>query len=98
MIQSLQPIGDASGIMLPPALLQACGIRERVEVEVRDGTIVLRAVESAPRAGWDDAFIRAHAAGAEPEGDLFAGMANEFDATDWTWEEAAPDASPDPIR
>ncbi len=86
MIQPLHSIGEAGSILLPLALLQACGIRDRVEVEVRDGAIVLRPVDPDPRAGWDEAFQQARAAGWEPESDLFAGMANTFDETDWTWD------------
>ena len=82
MIQSIRKIGNSSGILLPKAMLQACGITTEVEIEVQDKTILLRPVQPA-RAGWEAAFAAAVAGGDEPEGDLFEGMANQFDQTEW---------------
>ncbi|GAA4361990.1 hypothetical protein GCM10023185_29460 [Hymenobacter saemangeumensis] len=83
MIQTVRKIGNSSGVLLPKAMLQACGIEGQVEVEIRDKTIVLRPVAAPPRAHWDAAFAAALAAGDAPEGDLFEGMTNEFDRTEW---------------
>ena len=81
MIQSIRKIGNSSGILLPKAMLQACGITTEVEIEVQDKSILLRPVQSV-RAGWEAAFAAA-ANGDEPEGDLFEGLANQFDETEW---------------
>lgn len=82
MIQSIRKIGNSSGILLPKAMLQACGITTEVEIEVHDKSILLRPVASV-RAGWEAAFAAAVASGDEPEGDLFEGISNEFDETEW---------------
>ena len=82
MIQSIRKIGNSSGILLPKAMLQACGITTEVEIEVQDKSILLRPVPSA-RAGWEAEFAAAAASGDEPEGDLFEGLSNEFDQTEW---------------
>ena len=82
MIQTIRKIGNSSGILLPKAMLQACGITTEVEIEVHDKTILLRPVQPA-RAGWEAAFAVAVAAGDKPEGDLFEGLGNQFDHTEW---------------
>ena len=81
MIQSIRKIGNSSGILLPKAMLQACGITTEVEIEVQDKSILLRPVQSV-RAGWEAAFAAA-TNGDKPEGDLFEGLANQFDETEW---------------
>ncbi len=82
MIQSIRKIGNSSGILLPKSMLQACGITSEVEIEVQDKTILLRPVSSA-RTGWEAAFAAAIANGDEPESDLFEGIGNQFDETEW---------------
>ena len=82
MIQSIRKIGNSSGILLPKAMLQACGITTEVEIEVQDKSILLRPVQPV-RAGWEAAFVTAVASGDEPEGDLFEGIGNQFDETEW---------------
>jgi antitoxin MazE len=82
MIQSIRRIGNSSGILLPKSMLLACGITTEVEIEVHDKTILLRPVQPA-RAGWEAVFAAAIDAGDEPEGDLFEGMQNQFDQTEW---------------
>ncbi len=82
MIQSIRKIGNSSGILLPKAMLQACGITTEVEIEVQDKMILLRPVQPA-RTGWEAAFAAAVANGDEPEGDLFEGIPNQFDQAEW---------------
>ena len=82
MIQRIRKIGNSTGVLLPKAMLQACGITAEVEIEVQDKTILLRSVREV-RAGWEEAFAAAVAAGDEPEGDMFEGISNEFDETEW---------------
>ena len=83
MIQTIRKIGNSSGILLPKAMLQACGITNEVEMEVHDNTLLLRPVSNRPRADWEAQFAAASASGDEPEADLFEGLANEFDHAEW---------------
>jgi antitoxin MazE len=81
----IRRIGNSQGIILPRPLLQQAGIEDEVDLEVIDGAIVLRSVKSNPRADWDKLFQRAIEAGHKPEKDLFEGMSNDFDQTEWQW-------------
>jgi antitoxin MazE len=85
MIQGLRKIGNSQGILLSKSLLQWAGIGATVDVAVTPDGLLLRPVKKHPRDGWDEAFAKAIATGDAPDGDLFAGTANEFDRTDWTW-------------
>ncbi|MBK7938260.1 MAG: hypothetical protein IPJ82_14790 [Lewinellaceae bacterium] len=38
-----------------------------------------------PREGWEEQFQKAKTGGNKPDADLFEGIANDFDATDWKW-------------
>jgi antitoxin MazE len=85
MVQVIRKIGNSQGVLLPKSMLQQAGIGETVDVEITDGALILRAVKKHPRDGWDAAFDKAVKAGDQPEGDLFEGVQNGFDQTDWTW-------------
>ena len=82
MRQKIRKVGNSNAVLLPKAMLQACGITSEVEIEIQDKTILLRPVR-AVREGWEEAFAAAIAAGDEPEGDMFDGISNEFDETEW---------------
>ena len=85
MIQPIRRIGNSQGILLPRNILQACGIEEQVEVVVIGQTILLRSVKKHPRQGWEEQFQIATASDNPPEPDLFEGLKNDFDSTEWTW-------------
>lgn len=80
MIQPIRKIGNSSGVLLPKAMLKAAGIENEVEIEVQGQTILLRPAN--PRAGWAESFWKATEKDS-PEGDLFEGMSNDFDQTEW---------------
>lgn len=48
---NLVKIGNSKGLRLPKALLEACGFTDSVELEIRDGQLILSA-STTPRAGW----------------------------------------------
>ena len=77
-------IGNSRGIRIPKPLLEQCQLRDTVEIEVRDGGLLIRGV-AEPRSGWDDAFRRMHAQGDDAlvgEGDS---PATRWDLTEWEW-------------
>lgn len=76
-------IGNSKGIRLPKAVLDQCGFRDQVELDVQDGEVRLRPVRRA-REGWDEAFAKGVAAAGQEE-DLMGGFANEFDRAEWEW-------------
>jgi antitoxin MazE len=47
-------IGNSRGLRLPKPLIEEAGLKDEVEVTLRDGAIVITSAEH-PRAGWDAA-------------------------------------------
>jgi len=50
-------IGNSQGVRIPKTLLEQCSLQGAVELEVREGQLVLRSA-TRPRAGWGEAFRR----------------------------------------
>lgn len=75
-------IGNSQGLRIPKALLEACGIRDRVDLSVEEGRLVVRPVRSL-REGWAEA---AHAMAERGEDQLLDDeTATAFDETEWEW-------------
>lgn len=55
-------IGNSKGIRLPKALLDQYKITDQVELILEKDHIILKP-KTEPRAGWEEAFKRMHAAG-----------------------------------
>ena len=95
MKTSIVRIGKSQGIYIPRPLLEQCGLRDEVEMEIRDDGLLIRRV-AEPLSGWDDAFRRMR----EQDDDAFRRMreqdddalvdegssaATRWDATEWQW-------------
>ena len=74
-------IGNSRGVRLPKPLIEQAGLDDEVELDVRDGAIVIRPL-NGPRAGWAEAA----AALAEAESGLLdAPTSTQFDREEWVW-------------
>lgn len=76
-------IGNSQGVRIPRPILEKCGLRGRVEMNVEDNVLVIAPVQEV-RDGWSDAFKRmAEQGDDEPllnENDL-----SSWDESDWEW-------------
>ena len=52
MIVSVVSIGNSRGIRLPKMVLESLAIKDKVEMEVTETSIVLKPLQEAPRQGW----------------------------------------------
>jgi len=82
MKAKLVKVGNSQGIRIPKPICEQCGLEDEIEMDVRDGEIVIRSAHR-PREGWDEAF----AAMAERGDDrlLVAESSTEWDAEEWEW-------------
>lgn len=48
-------IGNSQGIRLPKTVLQQCGLKDKVELEIEDDQIIIKPIKN-PREGWTEAF------------------------------------------
>jgi antitoxin MazE len=76
-------IGNSRGVRIPKALLEQCGLADEVEMEVRDGALVI-SNPAKPRQGWEAAFA---AANRKPGKDdpLDRESPTAFDLEEWEW-------------
>ncbi|MEN6438784.1 MAG: AbrB/MazE/SpoVT family DNA-binding domain-containing protein [Syntrophobacter sp.] len=75
-------IGNSRGVRLPKVLIEQAGLLDEVEVNVREGTIVI-ARAPTPRAGWAEAAAEVHERGRDllPDPPVPA----QFDEEEWEW-------------
>jgi len=75
-------IGNSRGVRLPKPLIEEAGLSDEVELQVRDGTVVIRPLR-APRSGWAEA---ARALRGSP-GDVLLDppTPTRFDEEEWEW-------------
>ena len=62
MHANLIQIGNSRGVRLSKAIIEAAGLQDSLDLEVRDGAVVIRAVRGA-RSGWADAAMACRDAG-----------------------------------
>ncbi len=75
-------IGNSRGIRLPKALLEEAQLEDEVDLQARQGRIVICRA-APPRAGWADAArrMREHA----EDRLLDPPTATQFDKEEWEW-------------
>lgn len=92
MQAKIEKIGDGFGLLLPKALLDACGFGSEATVTIQNKTLVVSPQPRRPREGWTEALR------AIPQVELdrdfaelrtFRETPHEWDAAEWQW----PDTS-----
>ena len=92
---SVEPTADSRVVSIPDDILSSTTLGTVAELTVENSTIVIRPVSQSdaddqagphPRDGWEAVFDAAFA----DETDEFSderNLSNDFDETEWTWEE-----------
>ena len=75
-------IGNSKGVRLPKPLLEQVGLVDEVDLEVRDGELVI-SPSNPVRAGWREAA--ALLAQRQEDEPLDAPTPTRFDAEEWEW-------------
>ena len=75
-------IGNSKGIRLPKPLLEQVGLVNEVDIEVRDGELVISPADSV-RSGWREEAILLAERGEDAPFD--APTPTRFDAEEWKW-------------
>ncbi len=75
-------IGNSRGLRLPKPLIEEAGLKDEVEITLRDGALVITSAEH-PRTGWEAAIDlllerRENYVIGEPE-------PTRFDDEEWEW-------------
>jgi antitoxin MazE len=80
---NLIKIGNSKGFVLSQTLINQCGFKNVVEVELKDHCLILKASDQ-PRQGWDKLFQSEE----KPEDDEFKDflcLQNKWDEEEWVW-------------
>ncbi len=83
MKTNIVTIGNSQGIRIPKILLEQSRLSGEVELEVKDGSIIILPARK-PRENWDAEFQKVLAENGDDE--IFGGgMQNDFDEEEWEW-------------
>jgi antitoxin MazE len=82
MKASLIKIGNSRGIRIPKPVFAACGFEDEVEMEVKDGDLVIRSANKA-REGWGEAFQAMAQNGDDTL--LDEAVPTQWEDTEWEW-------------
>ena len=83
METKITKIGNSQGIIIPKAIIEQCGLIDKVSLEVKDNRLIVSQIVANPRQGWEEAII---AAGVDEE-ELLMGdyLEHSWDEEEWTW-------------
>ena len=85
----LRAIGNSRGVILNSQLIETAGLNDEADIVIQanDGVITIIQLKGSKvntdLSTWDKQFKAAIKKGAKPDGDLFEGMANDFDSKEW---------------
>lgn len=84
METKITKIGNSQGIIIPKAILEQCGLTDKVSLEVKDNRLIVSQIVANPRQGWEDAIM---AAGVDEDEELLMGdyLEHSWDEEEWTW-------------
>ncbi|MEE9307440.1 MAG: AbrB/MazE/SpoVT family DNA-binding domain-containing protein [Spirochaetia bacterium] len=82
MLINIVPIGNSKGIRIPKAILDQCDIENEVDLEVKNGKIIIEPIKRIPRNGWTESFIQMAKTG---EDQLLFEDAIDLEMEAWEW-------------
>lgn len=82
MLISVVPIGNSKGIRLPKAILEQLKIKDTLELEIENQTLILRPVNKKPRKGWEEELKKM---AANNDDKILIDDTNSDEAFDWEW-------------
>jgi antitoxin MazE len=77
-------IGNSRGVRIPKPLLEQTGLEGEVEINVEDGSLVIRPVKKT-REGWTTAFQQMAQRGDDALLDNVAPTLSTWDEKEWEW-------------
>ncbi len=76
MLVNLVRIGNSKGVRLPKAVIEQAGLKDEIDLEVRDGKVILSPAKQ-PRTDWETAAQACHEADEDALSDWDATL-NDF--------------------
>jgi antitoxin MazE len=87
MLAQVVPMGNSKGIRIPQRILANLHIERQVDIEVREGNLIISPLLKKPRDSWEKAFAAVHESADEVPllPDVFAEENGGASAFDWEW-------------
>ena len=82
MLVNVIQIGNSKGLRIPKSVLKQCNIQDKVEMEIDDDTIVIKALKKDIRKNWDKAFKDMHN---NKDDQLYVDDSVDVEMKDWEW-------------
>ena len=82
MKTKLVPIGNSRGVRLPKPLLREAGLSDEVDLQVRNGAIIITSIKNT-RAGWAESAKVMH--NRKQDQLIDSPTETQFDKNDWQW-------------
>ena len=60
-------VGNSKGIIIPAKFLKLIGLKEKVAIEIEDDKMIISAIKSEPREGWEKMLAEDVAKYGQPE-------------------------------
>jgi antitoxin MazE len=76
-------IGNSKGIRLPKSVLDICHFEDAVDLEIKQGMVILHSLQKKPRKDWDKVFKQM--AIACDDRLLDQPYPTEWDESEWKW-------------
>ena len=82
MLINVIQIGNSKGLRIPKSVLKQCNIKDKVEMEIDDDTIVIKALKKDVRKNWDKAFKNMND---NKDDKLLIDDSVDIEMEDWEW-------------
>ncbi|MGL6339586.1 MAG: AbrB/MazE/SpoVT family DNA-binding domain-containing protein [Waterburya sp.] len=84
METKLTSVGNSKGIIIPKALIEQCGLKDQVFVEVEGNCLIISALAENPRRTWEKEIL---ATGGSDNDELLMGdyLEHTWDDEEWEW-------------
>lgn len=85
MITKIVKIGNSRGIRIPKSIIDQSGIKNEVELQIKDDTIIIKSVPEV-RNNWDLAFQNMSKNNDDKlfDNEILSSQ-NSWDNEEWTW-------------
>lgn len=80
MLKAVVPVGNTKKLKLPKNLLKKLSIKEKIEMEDEEDSMVASLATTSVRAGWKEAFAHMHERGEDVLEDI-----PDSNSFDWEW-------------
>ncbi len=87
MLTTVRQIGNSRGVLIPAAFLASCQIEDKIDICLKDGSIVIKPIARVLRQGWFAKATKSPTKTKPPEDAAASDWDNTpiADDSEWQW-------------